>query len=146
MKRLLLITFALLTANASVHSQEAKAPVRFAIVGLEHDHAAGFIPRAKDRKDIQLVGIIEARADLISRYARRYELNPDLFYPTLDALLAKTNIQAVATFTSTFDHRKVVEMCAPKGIHVMMEKPLAVSIAWTMRAPSKRRPKKGASR
>jgi predicted dehydrogenase len=35
----------------------------------------------------------------------------------------------VATFTSTFQHRQVVEMCAPRGIHVMMEKPLAVSLA-----------------
>lgn len=102
--------------------------MRFAIFGLEHDHAAGFIPRAKDRKDIQLVGIIESRADLISRYAQRYQLDPGLFYPTLDALLAKTNIQAVATFTSTFEHPRVVELCAAKGLNVMMEKPLAVNL------------------
>jgi predicted dehydrogenase len=109
-------------------AQETKAPVRFAIFGLAHDHAAGFIPRAKDRKDIQLVGIIEPRADLVDRYAKRYQLSADIFYPSLDQLLAKTNIQAVATFTSTFDHRRVVEMCAAKGINVMMEKPLAVNM------------------
>jgi predicted dehydrogenase len=103
-------------------------PVHFAIYGLAHDHAAGFIPRAKDRHDIQLVGIVEPRADLVSRYAKRYQLDPSLFFSSLDELLAKTNIQAVATFTSTFDHRKVVEMCAAKGINVMMEKPLAVNM------------------
>jgi predicted dehydrogenase len=102
--------------------------VRFAIFGLSHDHAGGFIPRAKDRKDIQLVGIIEPRADLVSRYAKRFQLDASLFYPSLDELLAKTNIQAIAAFTSTFDHRRVVELCAAKGIHVMMEKPLAVSM------------------
>src|SRR5262249_11020928 len=102
--------------------------VRFAIVGLTHDHAAGFIPRAKNRTDIQLVGIIEPRSDLVSRYAQRYQLDRNLFYKSLDELLAKTNIQAVATFTSTFEHRHVVEMCAAKGIHVMMEKPLAVNM------------------
>jgi predicted dehydrogenase len=37
-------------------------------------------------------------------------------------------VQAVATFTSTFDHRRVVEECAPRGIDVMMEKPLAVNM------------------
>src|SRR5579859_4562858 len=109
------------------HAQESN-PVRFAIFGLEHDHAAGFIPRAKDRKDIQLVGIIEPRADLVERYAKRYQLDANLFYSSLEQLLSKTNIQAVATFTSTFDHRRVVEMCAAKGINVMMEKPLAVNI------------------
>ncbi|HWI56801.1 MAG TPA: Gfo/Idh/MocA family oxidoreductase, partial [Bacillota bacterium] len=37
-------------------------------------------------------------------------------------------VQAVAVFTSTFEHRRVVETCAARGIHVMMEKPLAVSM------------------
>jgi predicted dehydrogenase len=128
MKSLFLIPLVVSISVTSAQSDETKAPVRFAIVGLEHDHAAGFIPRAKDRKDIQLVGIIEPRADLVARYAKRYELADSLFFPSLDALLLKTNIQAVATFTSTFDHRRVVEMCAPKGIHVMMEKPLAVNM------------------
>src|SRR6267143_6735643 len=109
-------------------SDQPKPPVNFAIVGLAHDHAAGFIPRAKDRKDAQLVGIIEPRADLVSRYAKRFNLNTGLFYSSLDELLSKTNVQAVATFTSTFEHRRVVEMCAGKRIHVMMEKPLAVSM------------------
>ena len=123
------ILFLLASSIISV-AQDAgsKDPVRFAIFGLAHDHAAGFIPRAKDRHDIQLVGIIEPRADLVSRYAKRYQLDPSLFFSSLGDLLAKTNIQAVATFTSTFEHRRVVEMCAAKGINVMMEKPLAVSM------------------
>ena len=128
MKRLFLISIGLLINTCFTQSQEAKPPVHFAIIGLEHDHAAGFIPRAKDRKDIQLVGIVEPRADLVARYSKRYELAGNLFFSSLDELLSKTNIQAVATFTSTFDHRRVVEMCAPKGIQVMMEKPLAVSM------------------
>ena len=36
--------------------------------------------------------------------------------------------QAVAVFTSTFEHRRVVEACAARGVHVMMEKPLAVTM------------------
>jgi predicted dehydrogenase len=108
-------------------SAEPAAPVRFAIIGLEHDHAGGFIPRARDRQDIQLAGIVEPKAELVARYAKRFQLETNLFFPNLDALLARTNIQAVATFTSTFEHRRVVEMCAPRGLHVMMEKPLAVN-------------------
>jgi len=109
-------------------SAEEKAPVRFAIMGLSHDHAGGFIPRARNRQDIQLVGIVESNRDLVTRYADRFKLNTNLFFASLEELLAKTNIQAVATFTSTFEHRAVVEKCASKGIHVMMEKPLAVNL------------------
>lgn len=128
MNRSFLLSVVLLLAVLVARAEEEKPPVRFAIFGLSHDHAAGFIPRAKNRKDILLVGIIEPRADLVSRYAERYQLDRSLFYSSLDELLAKTNIQAVATFTSTFEHRRVVELCAAKGINVMMEKPLAVNI------------------
>jgi predicted dehydrogenase len=110
-------------------SQEAKPPVAYAIVGLAHDHANGFIPRARNRPELQLAGIVEPNQDLVANYARTLNLPTNLFSPSLEALLARTNIQAVATFTSTFQHRQVVEMCAPRGIHVMMEKPLAVSLA-----------------
>jgi predicted dehydrogenase len=118
----------ILTATSNVYPAQDDSPVRFAIVGLTHDHAGGFIPRIHDVPGVQLAGIVEPKADLVARYAKRFKLDTNLFYPTLDDLLAKTNIQAVATFTSTFEHRQVVEMCAPKHIHVMMEKPLAVNM------------------
>lgn len=109
-------------------AQEAKAPVRFAIVGLTHDHARGFIPAARDRTDIQLAGIVEPDQELAARYSKTYKLNTNLFHRTLADLLAKTNVQAVATFTSTFEHKRVVEECAARGLAVMMEKPLAVNM------------------
>jgi predicted dehydrogenase len=41
--------------------------------------------------------------------------------------------EAVAAFNSIFEHLDVVEQCAPKGIHVMVEKPLAVSFAHALK-------------
>ncbi len=113
---------------AESQASEAKAPVRFAIIGLSHDHAAGFIPQALASQEAQLAGIVESRQDLISRYAQRYHLPSSMFFPTIEALRQRTNIQAVAIFTSTFEHRAVVEKCAPLGLDIMMEKPLAVSM------------------
>jgi predicted dehydrogenase len=117
----------LLTLTCAAWAQE-HPPVHFAIYGLSHDHAGGFIPRTRDRKDIVLVGIIEPRQDLVDRYARQFKLDRGLFCGSLQELLARTNVQAVATFTSTFEHRAVVELCAARGIHVMMEKALAVNM------------------
>ncbi len=128
MKSLIAWMLVLSASLCGVGAADSSGPVRFAIFGLSHDHAGGFIPRAKDRTDIQLVGIIEPREDLVSRYAERFHLDRALFFPSLDSLLARTNIQAVATFTSTFEHRRVVELCAAKGLHVLMEKPLAVNM------------------
>ncbi|MCL4179859.1 MAG: Gfo/Idh/MocA family oxidoreductase [Verrucomicrobia bacterium] len=106
----------------------APEPVRFAIVGLVHDHARGFIPTASARKDIQLVAIVEPNRGLAARYARDYRLPDTLFHTSLESMLDQVKPQAVAAFTSTFDHRRVVEACAARGAHVMMEKPLAVDI------------------
>jgi predicted dehydrogenase len=125
---ILIIGLTIFLAALTAHAQQTNAPIRFAIIGLAHDHAGGFIPRTRGREDVQLVGIVESDQKLIARYADRFKLATTLFYPTLESLLARTNIQAVATFTSTFDHKRVVELCAPRGLHVMMEKPLAVSL------------------
>ena len=109
--------------------QGVKPPVTYAIIGLAHDHVNGFMSRARNRPELQLAGIIEPDMALVARYAKVLNLPTNLFFPSLEALLARTNIQAVATFTSTLQHRQVVEMCAPRHIHVMMEKPLAVNMA-----------------
>jgi predicted dehydrogenase len=110
------------------YSQAPAQPVRLAIIGLVHDHVGGMLPNLVGRTDVQLVGIVEPNTKLASIYADKYHLDPKLFFPNLSALRATTTVQAVATFTSTFDHRRVVEMCAPLGIDVMMEKPFAVSM------------------
>src|SRR5207245_1427661 len=54
--------------------------------------------------------------------------DPSLLFADLEDMLRKTRPQAVVTYTNTFDHRGVVEICARHGVHVMMEKPLAVSV------------------
>ena len=118
----------LFAATLVSHGQVAKAPVQVAVVGLTHDHAFGFFPRLRDRPEVKLVGVVETNRALIEDYSRRFNLNSNLFFPTLDALFARTKVQAVAAFTSTFEHRAVVERCAKEGVDVMMEKPLAVNM------------------
>jgi predicted dehydrogenase len=118
---LLLFTVAL-TAAAG----ESPAPVRMAVVGLAHVHAMTWIPRMTNRSDLQLVGIVEGNKDIAARYQAKFKLNPNLFYPTLDALLARTNAQAVFSFVETREHEQVVKMCAARHLDVMIEKPMAL--------------------
>ena len=129
MKKLFWVSFGLIISlGFTAFPQTTDAPVRFALVGLHHDHAAGFLPRLAGRTDVQLVGIVETNQDLIARYSERFHLDPTLFYPTLDALYASRHPQAVATFTSTFEHEAVVKFCAAHDLDVMMEKPLATNM------------------
>jgi predicted dehydrogenase len=122
----LLFIAGLLTTMA--HAQDSAPPLRLAIVGLVHGHVPGFIEGSLSRKDIQLVAVVEPDRGLARQYAKRYHIDSTLFYTDLEEMLRKVKPEAAATFTSTFDHRMVVETCARYGVHVMMEKPLAVSM------------------
>jgi glucose-fructose oxidoreductase len=104
------------------------APMRVAIAGMVHGHVEGFLQANLHRHDIELVGIAEPDQKLAARYAVQFHIDSALLFTSLDEMLEKTHPQAVLAYTSTFDHRRVVEICARHGVAVMMEKPLSVSL------------------
>lgn len=106
----------------------AAAPVRLAIVGLVHGHTRLFLAAVQARADVQLVGVAEPDQALRDRYVTTYKLRPETMFAGLERMLDETRPQAVAVFTTTFDHLKVVQACAARGIHAMMEKPFAVNL------------------
>jgi predicted dehydrogenase len=126
--RFLLMLIIGATALFARAQQPAEAPFRIGIVGLVHDHAQGFLGELSSRHDIELVGIVEANPELVARYATQYKLPMALFYPTVEKMLDATKVTAVAVCSSTFDHKRIVEVCAARGVNVMVEKPLAVSL------------------
>ena len=119
----------LLTAVPLARAAAAPPPLRLAIVGLVHGHVRGFLDRIKDRPDVQLVAIMDPDAALLEGYREKYGLTREQAHSSLEGMLDGVKPAAVAIFTSTNDHPNVVEACAARGIHVMMEKPLAVSVS-----------------
>lgn len=105
----------------------ADAPLRIGVHGLSHDHVHMLLSRKK-MNDIEIVGIAEADRELVQRHAKRYGFSMDIVFDTLEEMLDKTKPEAVTAFNSIYGHLETVEKCAPKGIHVMVEKPLAVSV------------------
>lgn len=127
-----LIIFALC---GELHAQTPVGPLRVGIVGLAHGHVAGFLNGGAltpaggllHRSDAQLVGVVEKDRQLFDKYAQRFHLQPSLYFTSIDEMIARTHPQAALVFTDTFEHTQVVEECARRGVHVMMEKPMAVS-------------------
>lgn len=119
--RLLVFATLLLPALAGAE------PLRLAIAGLTHGHAAGFLRNAQG-KDVVIAGIYDPDPALHKSYASRFKLDPSIFYTDLNTMLDKVKPEAVAAFSSTFDHPVIVEAAARRRLPVMMEKPLAVSM------------------
>jgi predicted dehydrogenase len=123
-----LVAFVTATLSSGAPTSEVK-PLRVAIAGLNHGHVAGFLHNAQDRAaDIVIVAVWDPDIDLLAKYARSYHLAARQLYTDLNKMLDLEKPEAVATFTDTSSHAKVVEVCAPRHIPVMMEKPLAVDM------------------
>ena len=117
-----------LRAQTKPATEKENAPLRVALAGLVHGHAFGFFGQFQKRMDLQVVGIAEADRQLAAQFTKKYGLAPGLLYSDLEEMLKATHPQAVLAYTNTYDHRRVVELCARYGVPVMMEKPLAVSL------------------
>ena len=113
-------------ANAEPVPGEA-APLRLAVVGLVHGHVEGLLWQAGDRPEIELVGVYEPDRALFDTMAAKHGLDASLYFDDLDAMLDERRPEAVSVMTSTFDHLMATEACAPRGVHMLVEKPLAVS-------------------
>src|SRR3954454_1833709 len=104
------------------------APLRLAIAGLAHGHVSGFLSAAAKRQDARVIAIFDPDAALVASYAKRFNIPAEGQFTELAKMLETAKPEAVATFTSTFDHAGIVEACASRHIPVMMEKPLAVDM------------------
>ena len=141
MKGVAFALFALLAAcvfPVSARGQESP-PLRLAVARLTHGHAHWIFDRP-GKADIELVGMYEPNAALRERFIERYDLAPALFFEELEAMLDRTRPEAVAAFGSIAEHLETVEAAAPRGVHVMVEKPLAFDAgdALRMRALAER--------
>lgn len=107
-------------------------PLRVGVIGLTHGHV-NWVFDSEARGAIKIVGIVEPDRNLAGRYAAQHEFSMDKIYDTSEELLAAVEIEAVTAFGNIYDHLQVVETFAPRGIHVMVEKPLATTFAQATR-------------
>lgn len=127
-KPYLLVLIILMTlSSATTFAQSNPDPVRIGVVGLTHTHVHWILGREK-RPDIEIVGIVEPNRDLAQRYSDQHGYSMDIVFDTMEEMIAQTKPEAVTAFGTIYEHLEVVQTCAPKGIHVMVEKPLAVSL------------------
>jgi predicted dehydrogenase len=103
-------------------------PLRIAVIGLVHTHVHWILGREK-KGDIEIVAIVEPNKELAEEYSKQHGYSMQIVFATMEEMIAKTKPDAVTAFGTIYSHLSVVEFFAPRGIHVMVEKPLAVSLA-----------------
>lgn len=129
--RLVLVAACLLASATSARAQasaEAR-PLRIAIAGLVHGHVRGHMNAMVKRTDVELVGVYDPDAGLREKFGATHRIDAAKLFADLDRLITTTKPEALVVYTNTFDHLAVIEIAARHGVHVMVEKPLAVSTA-----------------
>jgi predicted dehydrogenase len=147
MKRLFVVVFCLWAllaapigparAEASAGPAHAAPKYRIAVVSLIHAHSWLHLGTMLQGEHVQLVGVAETLPELIARAKRSDTIPrtnvkrppvPDaLIFSDYRKMIDETKPDIVWAFTETNRHLEVVEYCAPRGIHVMLEKPLAAT-------------------
>lgn len=112
---------------------------KIAVVSMLHAHVWLHLGTMLKGDKVKLVGVSETLPDLIQR-AEREDVIPQtegvtrpgvpasLIFADWKQMIDQTKPDMVWAFTPTNGHLDVVRYCAPKGIHVMMEKPLAATL------------------
>lgn len=124
---LLFILIGCITSKDLFSQTKDASPVRIAVAGISHGHS-NWIFGTKATSQIKIVGIYEADQELVEVFAKRFKVSKDLFHTDLEKMLDRVKPEGVIAFNPTNEHLSVLKACAPRGIHVMVEKPLATTL------------------
>lgn len=113
--------FGLLLAALALSAQERT----IAVIGLVHGHSWGHLSRMVEGKTpARFVGVQETNPELVAEAKRRGVKEADIFSDP-KKLLDERKPDIVWAFVENNRHLEVMQLCAPRKIHVMFEKPLA---------------------
>jgi glucose-fructose oxidoreductase len=104
--------------------------VRYAVVGLGHIAQVAVLPAfAHARRNSELCALVSDDPRKLRVLARRFGVRHCFSYDEYDACLASGEIDAVYIALPNSLHREYSERAARGGIHVLVEKPMAVTRA-----------------
>jgi len=123
-KTTLLLAFLL---NGLITHANAQKSLRLGVAGLNHNHVYGILSRYRDGK-ADIVGIAEPNKALWVKFGKIFHIPDSLFFTDLKTMVLKKKPDAVLGYNAAANHVDIVEVCAPLGIPVMVEKPMAATL------------------
>jgi predicted dehydrogenase len=102
---------------------------RVGIASLVHDHVWGELRRWQELPNVELVAAGDVNPELRERVQERHGVTKvyDSWQAMLEAEGEHLDIVQIASENSV--HADIVEACAARGLHVILEKPMAATLA-----------------
>jgi predicted dehydrogenase len=107
-----------------------KRLIRYAVVGCGHIAQAAVLPAfGNARRNSRLAAIVSGDPLKRDELAKKYQIDRACSYTEYDALLKSGDIDAVYIALPNSLHAEYAERAARAGVHVLCEKPMAVTEA-----------------
>jgi len=101
-----------------------KRVLNVGIVGLAHLHPRLYMPIFAAGEQTQVVAVAEGDNELRGAFCKDFNING---YPDVQAMLGQEDLDIAAIFLPHVDCPDAAVACAEKGVHLMVEKPMAAS-------------------
>lgn len=98
-------------------------------INFDHFHMGDLLRMAHNHPDVELVGIADADESRMFEARSNFGLQPGQVFTDYRECLAETEPDLVILCPAAARHAEWVEKVAPSGVHVIMEKPFAASLA-----------------
>ena len=99
--------------------------LKVAVIGLGHLHPRGYITLFENCPKAEVVAAFDEDEALVTSFCNDFDIKG---YTDLDELLDSENIHIAAVFLPHSDCANAAIKCADKGIHLLVEKPIAKTV------------------
>ena len=105
-----------------------RTKIRYAVVGLGYIAQAAVLPAfAHARENSELVALVSGDATKLKKLGKKYGVSQTYSYERYEECLRSGTVDAVYIALPNSMHRQYTEAAANAGIHVLCEKPMAVT-------------------
>ena len=115
-----------MTTTSSI---DKPSKIRYAVVGLGAFAQSDALPAFVDAENSELVALVSGDTTKRTELAQKYGVRDTYAYEDYDNLLMSGNIDAVYISLPNHLHCEYTVRAAKAGIHVLCEKPMAVTVA-----------------
>lgn len=114
--------------NQQRAAARAGGKIRYAVVGLGHIAQIAVLPAfAHAKKKAELIALVSDDPEKLRKLGRKYRVEHKVAYQDYDKLLSSGLVDAVYIALPNHLHREYTVRAAQAGVHVLCEKPLAVT-------------------
>lgn len=107
--------------------QSGKKKVRYAVVGLGHIAQVAVLPAFAHAENSELAALVSNDPEKLEKLGRRYKVKARFSYDQFDECLRSGIVDAVYIALPNHLHREYTERATRAGVHVLCEKPMAVT-------------------